>query len=267
MLRKPSVSSILVVSGGLLITLALIVEAVSYPWNHRANADEPPDPPLPSFEVISYAEYIEAAENEITETIRHDILPGREVRGIRQDLTFEEYEAAAIHEDQTGHEDQADDGGEEAEVIARSETPQPVVTPEPPRFVHLGWIKIPRLNVSENYYLGTGRELNHGIGHLEGTPMPGEAGNAVVAGHRTATSGSFPFRYVNLLESGDTITVNFNGSVFIYEVFENFIVSEHDVWVLQPIQGEPHILTLVTCDPVVITHAKNRIIVRARLAE
>jgi len=72
---------------------------------------------------------------------------------------------------------------------------------------------------------------------------------------------------LDLLSAGDEVIVDLDGEIFTYIVYDNFIVDENDTWVLRPVEGESHILTLVTCDPVVSTRAKNRLIVRARLAE
>jgi sortase A len=132
----------------------------------------------------------------------------------------------------------------------------------------LGSIKIPRINISENLFMGTGGQMRHGAGHLAGTPMPGERGNVVIAAHRVMSGGKQPFRHLDLLRNGDAVAVKFGDETFTYEVFDSFIVNERDLWVLYPLGGETHMLTLVTCDPVVsVGRRENRLIVRARLAE
>ena len=81
----------------------------------------------------------------------------------------------------------------------------------------LGVIKIPSLDVEKVIIQGVARDdLRKGPGHYAQTVLPGQAGNAAVAGHRT-TYGA-PFGDIDLLEPGDTIQVEtFQGS-FTYEV-------------------------------------------------
>jgi sortase A len=133
-------------------------------------------------------------------------------------------------------------------------------------FILLGTVKIPRMDVAENLLEGTYDEMHYGIGHLAGTPLPGGEGNAVIAAHRVSSRGMFPFRYLDLLENGDTVTVELGSQTFTYEVYDSFIVSQNDIWVLEALEDESHVLTLVSCDPVVYpTRRPNRLIVRARL--
>jgi sortase A len=141
-----------------------------------------------------------------------------------------------------------------------------VVVSEESPLVLLGTVKIPRLDISENLLEGTYDQMHYGIGHLAGTPLPGAEGNAVIAAHRVSSSGMFPFRHLDMLEAGDTVTVELGDESFTYEVYNSFIVNQQEVWVLEPLEGETHTLTLVTCDPVVsATRRPNRLIVRARL--
>ncbi len=53
-----------------------------------------------------------------------------------------------------------------------------------PVYVRLGIIKIPKLGVSEHILEGTGRQLLYAIGHVTGTADIGASGNCVLAGHR-----------------------------------------------------------------------------------
>ena len=47
--------------------------------------------------------------------------------------------------------------------------------------------------------------LDEGPGHFPGTPLPGQPGNAAIAGHRTTYMA--PFNRIDELEPGDTIDV------------------------------------------------------------
>jgi sortase A len=108
--------------------------------------------------------------------------------------------------------------------------------------------------------------MNYGVGHLEGTPLPGGQGNSVIAAHRVSSSGRHTFRHIDKLQDGDIITISILEETFRYEVYDRIIVHRDEVWVLGPIRGERHALTLVTCDPVVgVGNREYRLIVRARL--
>ena len=68
----------------------------------------------------------------------------------------------------------------------------------------IGTIKIPKIGVDKIFVEGTGRDdLKKGPGHYPGTPLPGQVGNAAIAGHRT-TYGQ-PFFDLDKLEPGDEI--------------------------------------------------------------
>ena len=61
-------------------------------------------------------------------------------------------------------------------------------------------------------------DLKKGPGHYPETPLPGQEGNAAIAGHRT-TYGA-PFNRLDELEPGDEITVTTVQGEFTYEVTE-----------------------------------------------
>src|SRR5216684_2773163 len=49
----------------------------------------------------------------------------------------------------------------------------------------VGRLEIPRLQLSTIVFEGTGEPvLQRGVGHLPGSPLPGEHGNVIFAGHR-----------------------------------------------------------------------------------
>jgi sortase A len=101
--------------------------------------------------------------------------------------------------------------------------------------------------------------LAHGAGHIEGTALPGGAGNFGIAGHRDTT-----FRPVRHLHAGDPLVVTTAGHVYRYRITNTTIVNPSDVYVLDD-AGHPT-LTLVTCYPFeFIGHAPRRFIVSADL--
>jgi sortase A len=114
-------------------------------------------------------------------------------------------------------------------------------------------------------------DLRRGPGHYKSTPMPGQKGNAAIAGHRT-TYGA-PFGDIDKLEPGDEIYVSTLQGEFTYRVLSqaaadgtvsgHFIVDPTDVWVLDD-AGDSR-LTLTACHPKF--SASNRIVVQALLVE
>ena len=121
-------------------------------------------------------------------------------------------------------------------------------------------IVIPKANVDKIVVEGVGVEdLKKAPGHYPGTPMPGEPGNAAIAGHRT-TYGA-PFYDLSDLAAGDEIMVTTRVGEFRYEVDTLQVVSPEAVEVLNP--TEDNRLTLTTCNP--RYSAAERLIVSAKL--
>lgn len=139
----------------------------------------------------------------------------------------------------------------------------PLVTEEPPAPTEvLGRILIPKIGVDWMMVEGvTTDALNKGPGHMPGTPLPGQPGNAVVSGHRT-TYGA-PFFNLDLLEPGDQIQIETVIGTHQYEVVQTIIVAPTDVWVTNQVDGAW--LTLTTCNPKY--SARERLIVFARLVD
>jgi len=125
----------------------------------------------------------------------------------------------------------------------------------------IGVIRIPKIGVDQAVVEGVGVEdLKKGPGHYPGTPMPGEAGNSAIAGHRT-TYGA-PFNRLDELKNGDSITVRTRAGTFRYEVSSSSVVSPNEVSVLDPTPDNR--LTLTTCNPKY--SAAQRLIIVANLA-
>jgi sortase A len=123
-----------------------------------------------------------------------------------------------------------------------------------------GRIEIPRIGVDDVFVSGVSvRDLKRGPGHYPDTPLPGEAGNAAIAGHRT-TYGA-PFKRIDELEPGDEILTTTVQGTFVYRVRETFIVRPSQSEVLDPTTVNQ--LTLTSCHP--RYSARLRIIVVADL--
>ena len=121
-------------------------------------------------------------------------------------------------------------------------------------------IKICKIGIEKAVVEGVGVEdLKKGPGHYDGTPMPGQAGNASIAGHRT-TYGA-PFFRLDEMQNGDPILVSTAQGVFRYEVSDKKVVSPSHVEVLD--NTPDNRLTLTTCNP--RFSAAERLIVTAKL--
>ena len=132
-------------------------------------------------------------------------------------------------------------------------------------------IRIPRIGVDRAVVQGVKRaDLRKGPGHYPDTPLPGEIGNAAIAGHRT-TYGA-PFNRLDELQPGDPITITTVQGTFLYLVDRHegidgvvrghLVIGPNDVSVLE--QGTGDRLTLIACHPKY--SAAQRIVVTASLS-
>lgn len=168
-------------------------------------------------------------------------------------------------------------GGEQGESAVEPDKPvrssvAPDLAPnEMPREGEpIGIIRIPTIGLDKVMVQGVGLdELRDGPGHYSGSPLPGQRGNAAIAGHRT-TYGA-PFGDLDLLEPGDVIEVETFQGFFEYEVLPqrsesgrdlgHFIVAPSDTYVIED-YGDNR-LTLTACHPKYT--ANERIVVHAAL--
>ena len=131
----------------------------------------------------------------------------------------------------------------------------------PPAGDALATLKIDKLGLYKAVVEGVDtNDLKKGPGHYAGTPLPGEAGNVAIAGHRT-TYGA-PFYRINELEVGDPIQVTTKQGSFTYKVSEQKVVGPNDNFVLDN-TPDRNILTLTTCHP--RFSASQRLIIIATL--
>jgi sortase A len=121
-------------------------------------------------------------------------------------------------------------------------------------------LQIPRIGLSQVVVQGTSpSDLKSGPGHLRASSLPGEFGNAVIAGRRTSYGG--PFGHLDVLAEGDTIKVATGQGYFTYKVQNVRRVSPGQT---DPIVGTTNSrLTLVTSDPAYL--ATGRLVVVAVL--
>ena len=144
-------------------------------------------------------------------------------------------------------------------ALRASSAMQSATQTQPPLAAGLiGRLEIPRLGISSIVLEGTtASTLRRAVGHIAGTPLPGQVGNSGFSAHRDTY-----FRPLRNIRRDDVITVTTQQGTYRYRVLTTRIVLPSNVGVLD--QGSKQVLTLVTCYPFYyIGSAPNRFIVRA----
>jgi sortase A len=130
------------------------------------------------------------------------------------------------------------------------------IAPGTPVFV----LEIPRMGLREAVVEGTNaRELTHGPGHLRTSPLPGQAGNVVVAAHNVAYGGSF--HDLGRLRPGDHVRAITGQTHADYVVTSVKTVGKTKRDPLSPTSDDR--LTLMTSTPMLT--ATHRLVVTAQL--
>jgi sortase A len=129
---------------------------------------------------------------------------------------------------------------------------------------------IPKLKLDEIVVEGTTpAALKAGLGHYRESPLPGEAGNVAIAGHRT-TYGR-PLNRLDEMRQGDIVYLDTPYDRFEYTVVGAF-AGHANPWpvkptdftvVAPPAKATDHWLTLTTCHPK--GSAKQRLVLRLTL--
>jgi sortase A len=147
-------------------------------------------------------------------------------------------------------------------TIPSPTTTTTIPAPLPPVGDAIAQIRIPTIGVDDIVVNGVGRDdLRKGPGHYPETPLPGQRGNAAIAGHRT-TYGA-PFGNLDQLSSGDEIFLRTLQGSFTYRVYSQLVVDPSDVGVLGTDPNRPATVTLTTCNPKY--SAAQRLVVQASL--
>jgi sortase A len=139
--------------------------------------------------------------------------------------------------------------------LARAESPAIAVSEGSP----LGRIEISAVGLTVMVLEGADEgTLRRAVGHIRGTPMPGQRGNVALAGHRDTF-----FRGLRKIRVNDEITLTTLSGSYRYRVDSTKVVKPEETEVLED-DGDD-ILTLVTCYPFnFVGSAPSRFIVRAR---
>lgn len=114
----------------------------------------------------------------------------------------------------------------------------------------MGYVNIPRINVSLPIYHGTGDTvLQKGVGHLEGSSLPvgGESTHAVLSSHRGLVSARL-FTDLDQMEVDDVFTITVLGETLTYQVDQILVVLPTELEALNIEQGQDY-CTLLTCTP------------------
>jgi sortase A len=124
-------------------------------------------------------------------------------------------------------------------------------------------IEAPRLGIVRTVLAGaSGRTLAFAPGHLDGSALPGDDGNAIVAGHRDTS-----FRFLAELVAGDELVVERrSGERSVFQVERIGIFDAADPRARYDDGGA--VLTLVTCYPfdAAVPGGRLRYVVRATAA-
>ena len=142
--------------------------------------------------------------------------------------------------------------------------PEPITIPKdsyaPEPVVELGTMEIPKLGLKHRLFQGvTLHNIDRGPSHWTGSALPGQMGNAVVAGHR-ASNGQ-PFRRIDALVPGDQVIFTVSGDRSTYRVTGHMVVTPSDSWIAD--QTPAYTATLYACHPVGST--AERYVVRLEL--
>ena len=123
-------------------------------------------------------------------------------------------------------------------------------------------IEIPSIGLDSKVVQGvTPEDLKKGPGHYPDTPMPGELGNAAIAGHRT-TYGE-PFSNLDGVEPGAEIILTTVNGRYVYRATGSEVVPPTASDVVATTDPSVARLTLTTCHP--RWTARERLIVFADL--
>ena len=131
-----------------------------------------------------------------------------------------------------------------------------------------GVLEIPAMDLTMPIYLGASDEhLAAGTAVLGQTSVPigGDSTNAVIAGHR-GWQGADYFRYIDLLQVGDEVTVTNLWEKLTYTVADIQIIQPHEVDKIK-IQPNRDLLTLLTCHPYASGGRQRYVVVCERLQD
>nr|WP_245799228.1 class D sortase [Virgibacillus siamensis] len=128
---------------------------------------------------------------------------------------------------------------------------------------HVAELIIPEIDSAFEVYWGTGTEaLRKGVGMYvsEWTTVPNlKGGHTVLSGHRDTV-----FTELGELEEGDSLSLEFKGKTYYYQITKIWITDPDDRTVI--VKKDESILTLTTCYPFnYVGSAPKRYIIQSKL--
>lgn len=129
-------------------------------------------------------------------------------------------------------------------------------------------ISVSRLNIKKAIVSIGGEDLSQSLIQYPGTALPGQIGNTVIFGHSVLPAFYNPTNYLTIFSTiptlikGDTITLDYDGITYKYEVEKYFEVEPSDIQILSQDESNSY-LTLVTCVPPGLTTRRG--IIKARI--
>ena len=112
--------------------------------------------------------------------------------------------------------------------------------------VQIGTIEIPKIGLVHPIFNGiTMRNIDQGPSHWPGTAFPGEAGNAVFAGHRV--THTHPFLRIAELQPGDKVIFTIQGVRSVYVMTSSEVVTPQETQIVR--QTSEPTATLFACHP------------------
>lgn len=160
-------------------------------------------------------------------------------------------------------------GDDRRAPVSNADPGEPPVPPEPAPGEPFAIVHVPAFGPDYEprpVFAGTSLDLlARGVGHYEGSALPGQVGNLSLAGHRV-TYGK-PFNQIAELQPGDPVVVETENAWYVYRMRSNLIVTPDRVDVVAPVPEQPgvepteRLLTLTACHP--MFSARERFIVHA----
>jgi LPXTG-site transpeptidase (sortase) family protein len=122
----------------------------------------------------------------------------------------------------------------------------------------IGRLVIPHIDLDEIMLEGVDPDnLNAGPGHLPGSPLPGDRGNAIVSAHRDRH-----FNHFDALTVGDTVVTETTVGRTTWVIVSQRVVDKNDPALFRTSDAT---LTLTTCWPIqYVGAAPSRLIVTAK---
>ena len=114
----------------------------------------------------------------------------------------------------------------------------------------MGYLHIPKLNVTAPIYHGTGEaSMSRGVGHMPQSSLPvGGLNTHTVLSAHSGMAGFPGFSDLELLNLGDVFYIDVLGKTLTYEVYDIQTVLPDNIDPIQ-IQDNEDLCTLITCVP------------------